>query len=244
MVNNSGSYSLGGKSYRGLAAQVEENTKDIKYLFDNGVLPEGTLDITENGEYNVKRYADVDVQVPIGVFPTGTKIITTNGSFNIRNYENVLVNVSGGVEPTGTLDITENGEYNITYYEKVNVQVPQRSPQFDETTNLSINIVNNSSEEKTFNGITYLTYILSSDRISYTSSESITVPNGITTEMIQIGTSISTNFNVKYGFYIHAPLTSISDFVNCEAKYQVGGDSTYIIINDPESAISLTVTLN
>lgn len=244
MINISGSYSIGGKSHRNLAAQVEENTKDIKYLLDNGVLPEGTKNIEENGEYEVKKYANVNVQVPIGIFPTGTKLITTNGNFNIEEFANVFVNVAGGTEPIGTINITENGEYNVRDYETANVQVPQRSPQFDEKTNLSINIVNNSSEEKTFNGITYLTYILSSDRISYTSSESITVPNGITTEMIQIGTSISTNFNVKYGFYIHAPLTSISDFVNCEAKYQVGGDSTYIIINDPESAVSLTVTLN
>ena len=58
MINISGSYSIGGKSHRNLAAQVDENTKDIKYLLDNGVLPKGTKNIEENGEYEVKKYAN------------------------------------------------------------------------------------------------------------------------------------------------------------------------------------------
>lgn len=240
MVNNSGSYSLGGKSYRGLAAQVEENTKDIKYLFDNGVLPEGTLDITENGEYNVKRYADVDVQVPIGVFPTGTKIITTNGSFNIRNYENVLVNVSGGVEPTGTLDITENGEYNITYYEKVNVQVPIPAPSFNNTTNISITINNTSNEQKTFNGITYLSYIPDGNKIDYVKSPDVVIEPGTTVLNYEIGTG---NENEKYVFYVNTSALILSNYSNCIITYGYMNSSLLLII-DPSQTVSLTVTLN
>lgn len=246
MINISGSYSIGGKSHRNLAAQVEENTKDIKYLLDNGVLPEGTKNIEENGEYEVKRYANVNVQVPIGIFPTGTKIITTNGSFNIREFENVFVNVAGGTEPIGTINITENGEYNVRDYETANVQVPQYEPSFNKTTNISITINNTSSEQKTFRGIKYLSYIPSTGKIDYIKSPDITVNPGTTTQNYEIGTGNETD--IGYMFYVNIDQTFCSNLNNSFIINEVGslftGNITCIIIWDTSQPVSLTVTLN
>ena len=124
MIDVSGSYTLGGKTNRNLASQVEQNKRDIQYLLNSGLLPEGELEITENGEYDVKTKASVSVEVPQGIFPTGTKIITSNGSYDVETFKTALINVSGGVEPVGTKQITENGTYDIRLFANVDVQVP------------------------------------------------------------------------------------------------------------------------
>lgn len=134
MIDVSGSYTLGGKTNRGLASQVAQNTRDIQYLLNNGLLPEGDLEITENGEYDVKQKASVTVSVPIGIFPSGTKIITANGSYDVENFASVLINVSGGVEPVGTKNITANGDYDVKLYETAHVAVP--TPNFNEPVNI------------------------------------------------------------------------------------------------------------
>lgn len=87
-----------------------------------GVFPEGTLQISENGEKTVANYEKVDVNVPQGVFPAGTLEINQNGLVNVRNYENANVNIPG---PTGTKDITENGDYDVSAFAGAHVAVPQ-----------------------------------------------------------------------------------------------------------------------
>ena len=62
--------------------------------------PSGTLDITENGEYDVTNYEKANVTIPIP---------------------------EGYIKPEGTLDITENGEYKVTDKNFVSVAVPVSS---------------------------------------------------------------------------------------------------------------------
>ena len=59
------------------------------YLAPDGWLkPDGTLEIFENGEYEVTSKEFVDVQIPL---PSGTITITSEGSHNVYDYENAVV---------------------------------------------------------------------------------------------------------------------------------------------------------
>ena len=65
---------------------------------DKYIIPSGSLDITENGNYNVKEKEFANVNVPTKTF--GTKTITTNGTYyatddNLDGYSEVEVATSG-----------------------------------------------------------------------------------------------------------------------------------------------------
>lgn len=72
-----------------------------------GIIPNGTKIILENGAYDVKEFANVSVEVdpPEGsIVPSGdSPPITSNGTFNVRQYENAVVDVPTGVFPIGNL---------------------------------------------------------------------------------------------------------------------------------------------
>lgn len=97
---------------------IEQNINVTKE--DIGFIPFGTKDIEANGVYNVKQFAEVDVNVP-GIIPSGTLNITENGTYNVTNYENAEVITP---QPSGSINITENGEIDVTNYETANVNVP------------------------------------------------------------------------------------------------------------------------
>ena len=65
---------------------------------DKYIIPSGSLDITENGNYNVKEKEFANVNVPTKTF--GTKTITTNGTYlaiddGVDGYSEVEVATSG-----------------------------------------------------------------------------------------------------------------------------------------------------
>ena len=67
-----------------------------------GITPEGEIEITVNGDYDVTSFAGAHVAVPVGIFPTGLLNIYDNGLYNIAEYEQVNVLV-----PTGGTDDIE-----------------------------------------------------------------------------------------------------------------------------------------
>lgn len=60
----------------------------------------GTIQITENGVYDVTEYSEADVQVE-GLVPTGTKNITANGTYDVASFAFAQVSIpiyAGSVE--------------------------------------------------------------------------------------------------------------------------------------------------
>lgn len=65
---------------------------------DVGIVPSGTVEITENGKYDITDDAYVNVNVPTGITPNGTMDITTNGTHNVTNYEFANVNIESNYD--------------------------------------------------------------------------------------------------------------------------------------------------
>ena len=89
----------GDKVYFGLMApnHTFEQSAIIKYIEQGEepvrepIIPQGTLDVTENGEVDVYEYASVNVDVPQ---PEGQIEITGNGEYDVFGYESALVNIN------------------------------------------------------------------------------------------------------------------------------------------------------
>ena len=95
-----------------------------------GVKPSGTLDISENGVYNVYTYASASVDVHPSISLSETYI--SNGSYNITGEFNggvITVDVPAPQFVTETLNVSANGTYNpgqgVDGYSQVVVDVPQ-----------------------------------------------------------------------------------------------------------------------
>lgn len=83
------------------------------------ITPVGTININDNGTYDVTYYNQAIVQTP-GIIPTGEITITENGTYNVYDKATAVVQTSG-IIPSGTLTITQNGTYDV--YNKASAEV-------------------------------------------------------------------------------------------------------------------------
>ena len=102
-----------------------------------GVKPSGTLDISENGVYNVYSYASASVDVHPSASLSETYI--SNGNYNITGEFNggvITVDVPAPQFVTETLNVSANGTYTpgqgVDGYSQVVVDVPQSVTGFTE----------------------------------------------------------------------------------------------------------------
>lgn len=103
--------------------------------------PSGYAYITTNGDFNIREFNAVNVNVPQSgltwdevvsygyVFPTGTYAVTANGTYPVGNYAYTYVNIQGGAAVLGYTTITTNGttyasSFDLDGFSYVNVEVP------------------------------------------------------------------------------------------------------------------------
>ena len=88
------------------------NLFDGQELGEGGVQPTGTIEISENGTYDVVQYAEASVNVPVPEPPTETLTITENGEYDVVEYATANVNVVVP-RPVCTQCFVENAPHDI-----------------------------------------------------------------------------------------------------------------------------------
>lgn len=91
-----------------------------------GFEPQGEIEITENGEYDVASYATASVDVPNP--STGTLDITENGEYDVTNYAQVTVSIPQPETWSGIQAVVRSGQarkwfpvgYEFTTYDSDN----------------------------------------------------------------------------------------------------------------------------
>lgn len=107
---------------------------------------------------------DINVTIDGSLLPSGSMDITENGTYDVTSVESAVVNVpipDGYIQPSGALEITENNTYDVTEKASVVVNVPSAEvlPLYEGSTRVptyTIIFEQNSSSEYDVPG--YLQY--------------------------------------------------------------------------------------
>lgn len=126
-----------------------------------GVKPSGTLEVSENGVYDVYSYASASVDVHPSTSLSETYI--SNGNYNITGEFNggvITVDVPAPQFVTETLNVSANGTYNpgqgVDGYSQVVVDVPQSVTGYTEkdVTENNFGLINlNNSASFVYSGV-------------------------------------------------------------------------------------------
>ena len=109
------------------------DTATIKPIPDEYIVPEGVLEVKENGTYDVTNKETVDVDVPSEdvilqdktVIPTKERqVVTADEDYTGIGNLTVEPIPDEYIVPEGVLNIDKNGSYNVKDKETVNVEVP------------------------------------------------------------------------------------------------------------------------
>ena len=181
-----------------------------------GVKPSGTLDISENGVYDVYSYSSASVDVHPSASLSET--YTTNGTKTITGEFNggvITVDVPAPQFVTETLNVSANGTYNpgqgVDGYSQVVVDVPQSVTGFTEKdlTEKTINItnLNNSASfvaKEAFLGNTQLQTVYLPNCVEVSSSAF-----AFCTNITSVNLPNCTTFSGSYQFYYNESLSQI-----------------------------------
>jgi hypothetical protein len=153
------------QSQQTLETNGKKMVRDVKVapIPSQYIIPEGTLEVTQNGQQSVREYENVNVNVPA---PTGEKTINVsqNGTTteDVANYATakVVTNVPASAVDTGTKNINANGTHNVVGYASANVNVPNSYSASDEGKVVSNGaLVAQTSDTVTQNGVVDTTLI-------------------------------------------------------------------------------------
>ena len=122
---------IGGRTYNGVVGfkAINSNDNTLTYIRPNG----NKNITENGNNINVTEYETVSVNVSGGIVPTGTINITENGTHDVTNYASANVNVSGGdsknaqtvqqnntrvasttyVKACGDITVAKSGTYNV-----------------------------------------------------------------------------------------------------------------------------------
>lgn len=106
------------------------NNVVVKSIPDEYIIPKDVLDITENGEVDVTKYAKANVNIDTAKPEQSKSTVPTKNTQTILPDEGYVLNEvivypipEEYIVPEGTLNITENGEYNVADKVSVNVTI-------------------------------------------------------------------------------------------------------------------------